>query len=231
VRSAGNSVDYHEASTEAVFAIGPITPEPARVNSVHLAPDKTSPQRVGSTISFRAVSTGGAAPLQYKWFLYDGSAWTQSGTWTTSGTYAWTPTTANRNYRIGVWVRSHGNSLDYHEASTEIGFVIDGAATPSAGPVTSVTLSADRVTPQPVNTPITWRATTTGGTAPHQYKWFVFDGSNWIVQADWSQSNTFVWRPTVASANYRIAVWVRSAGNSVDYHERAAETGYAIRPR
>ena len=63
---------------------------------------------------------------------------------------------------------------------------------------TSLTLTTDRPAPQPPNTAITWTATPTGGQAPHQYQWAVFDGATWATVKDWSTENTFAWTPTAA---------------------------------
>jgi hypothetical protein len=95
--------------------------------------------------------------------------------------------------------------------------------------VTRVTLSADLVAPQPVNTTITFTATPTGGVAPHQYQFLVFDTGVW-TSSPWTTSNTFRWTPTVGRPNYRIAVRVRSAGNTGAY-EAATEVNFAISKR
>src|SRR5262245_20761470 len=80
-------------------------------------------------------------------------------------------------------------------------------------------LTTDLSSPQMPGTTVTWTATPVGGVAPHQYKWWVFDGAVWSLLADWSTNNTLAWAPTVANANYRVGVWVRSAGNLVDAAE------------
>ena len=74
--------------------------------------DKTAPQPPGTTITWTATATGGTAPYSYRWWVYDGATWTVVQTWSTSNTCAWTPTVANPNYQVGVWIRSAGVTAD-----------------------------------------------------------------------------------------------------------------------
>src|SRR5262249_59699707 len=85
-----------EKSAAAPFAITQAT-----VSSVSLAPSLTAPRQAGTTITWTATPTGGVAPIQYQWLVYDGTTWTPSGTWTSSNTFAWTPMTGNANYQVG----------------------------------------------------------------------------------------------------------------------------------
>lgn len=69
-------------------------------------------QLPGTTVTFTATATGGTTPYQFKWWLWDGATWTVLKDWSTDNTCAWTPSTSNPNYAIGVWVRSAGNTAD-----------------------------------------------------------------------------------------------------------------------
>lgn len=197
------------------------------VSAVAIAADKPAPQLLNTTITFTATPTGGAAPHQYKWWTFDGSVWSEAGTWTTSNSFTWKPTTTNANYRVGVWVRSAGNTADTMEASSSVPFAITGAG-PSSGPVSAVTLVANRVAPQAPGTAITWTAVATGGATPSQYKWWVYNGNAWAVLGDWSTNNAFTWTPATANADYRIGVWARSAGNNNDAMEASTSLPFAI---
>ena len=189
---------------------GAATAPPNVVNSVTLAADKTAPQAVGTPVTFTAQPTGGVAPYQYKWIVSNGNASTVAVNWTTSNRFTWTPTAESANYAVSVWVRSASNAADVLEASTNLAFPV--AATTTAGATASVALTANRVAPQAPFTPVTWTATPVGGVSPHQYKWRVSDGTTWTVSANWSPTNSFVWTPSTANANYRVEVWVRSTG-------------------
>jgi hypothetical protein len=100
----------------------------ATVSSVALVANKTSPQAAGTAITWTATPTGGTAPVQYKWWLFDGTTWTMVLNWTTTNTYTWTPTT-NGSYYVGVWARSAGITVDLAEALASTAFTISGAGT------------------------------------------------------------------------------------------------------
>ena len=94
--------------------------------------------------------------------------------------------------------------------------------------VVEVILSADRSVPQPAGTTITWTATPRGGRGPYQFKWLLFNGSEWDVVKNWSESTTLRWTPSFANPRYRVSVWVRSAGSSGDDFEASTEAAFAI---
>src|SRR5439155_22209474 len=95
-------------------------------------------------------------------------------------------------------------------------------------PVTLNPITTDRPSPQDVGTTITFSAAATGGTAPYQYKWWLWNGSAWNVVQDWSPSATFVWTPAVANPNYQLIAWIRSAGDTADLFESYTQFAFAI---
>jgi hypothetical protein len=83
-------------------------------------------------------------------------------------------------------------------------------------PVLTLTgLTAD-LGPQLPGTIVTFTAIAEGGTAPYQFKWWLWDGATWTVLEDWSTGNTFAWTPSTSNPNLAVGVWVRSAGNTAD---------------
>jgi hypothetical protein len=124
-----------------------------------------------------------------------------------------------------VWVKRASNAKDEFEASSERAFVIE---VPSF-PVESVALTTDVPSPQERASTIVWTAAATGGTGPLVYQWFVTaDGTSWNAVGSWTASNQFTWTPTVASADYRVSVWVKRASNPANAAEAAAEQAFAI---
>lgn len=233
-RSAGSTKDEAEASASSAFAI--TAPAVTRVSTAAVSPNKTAPQAPGAAITWTATAAGGTGSREYKWLIYDGARWAVSGTWTTSNTFVWTPAIADPNYRVGVWVRTAGNTVDADEASASMAFPIAATATaqptptptPTTTRATAVAVSANRTSPQAPGTTITWAATPTGGVAPYQYKWLIYDGARWTASGTWTSSNTFAWTPSLADPNYRVGVWVRSAGNTVDAEEVSASLPFPI---
>ncbi len=243
VRSAGNTVDQAETSAamDLVFGGGtaPVATAPSvRTSAVTIAADKASPQTTGTSVTFSAAPIGGAGH-QYKWWIYE-DGWKPVGSWTTSSTFTWTPTAANAGGRVTVWVRSGGNTADEAEAAAAMDMVIAGAAVatpPPAPPTTtapaarihSMTISASKVAPQPAGSTTVFTALPTGGTAPYQYKWWVYNGDAWIPMSTWTTSNTFAWTSAVGNAGGRVTVWARSAGNPNDEAEATAAMDFVIK--
>ena len=239
MRSAGNTADAQEASTATAFPIENVTagvlPDVTSVASVALAANKPAPQVAGTIITFSATPLGGTAPFLYKWFLSeDGTTWSVIGSWTSSATFTWKPAVASANHRVRVWVKNSANAADQPEASAEQAFPIDAVTTPPAPttpaytPVSSVTLTANKLAPQPAGTAITLSATPTGGTAPFLYRWFVSDGTTWTGLGSWTSSASVTWTPAVANPYLLVRVWVKGAANSADQPEASAGFSFPI---
>lgn len=110
-------------------------------------------------------------------------------------------------------------------ASGSAGGLVGGAAgiggnggNPPANQAPALTLTgltAD-LGPQLPGAAVTFTATASGGTAPYQFKWWLWDGATWTVLEDWSNGNAFAWIPSTPNPNYAVEVWARSAGNADD---------------
>jgi N-acetylmuramoyl-L-alanine amidase len=119
VRNASTTTDTTEASTEVPFpitALGPL--------QVGLTANQQPPQPVGTATTFIAVATGGLGVYQYKWLIFDGTAWTTLQDWSTSNTFTWQPSTPNPLYEVGVSVRNSSTTTDILETSTQVPFPI-----------------------------------------------------------------------------------------------------------
>lgn len=205
-------------------------PAPEPVRSIAIGANKVAPQLPGTTVTFTAAPNGGAAPHQYKWWIYE-DGWKPMGGWTNSNTFDWTSATANPGGRVTVWARSAGNTVDQHDASAAMDFVIGGGTAPTlTGPAartTAVTIAANKTAPQPPDTSVTFSAAPIGGAGPHQYKWWIYE-DGWKAVGSWTTSSTFTWTPAAANAGGRITVWVRSAGSSADQQESAVAMDFVI---
>ena len=250
VRSATSSADLYDNSQSGSSIAFPISGPSSSTSSqepnasssggvltlTSISADRPAPQPAGSSITFTATASGGASPYQYKWWIYDGANWITTQQWATSNRWTWTPSAGNSAYRVAVWVRNAGSSGDVYDNSGSNGSIaypisrtspstLPSSTTPSGGVLTLTGIGADRVAPQPVGSSVTFTALATGGAAPYQYKWWIYDGANWVVRRDWSTSSTWTWTPTVANVSYRVAVWVRNAGSSADAYDNAASNG------
>jgi subtilisin family serine protease len=190
------------------------------VTSLTLTPSVPSPQSPGTSITWTATATGGQAPQDYRWSVYDGTAWSFVTGWTTN-TWTWTPTRAGTGYIVAVQVRSAWNRVAIEKTATKPFVVMPSAS--------ALTLGASVAAPQPLGSTVTFTARPTGGQAPYQYFWSVHDGTRWTAIGTWTTAATYAWRPVTANASYQVAVQVRSAWNRVS-SEKTATMAFAIRP-
>jgi hypothetical protein len=124
VRSNGSTRDEPDATTSEDFPItAAAPPATARLQAVTLAASAPAPQRLGTTITFTAVPSGGTSQ-QFKWFVHDGTQWNMVRDWSTSSTLSWRPTRPDPNYKIAVWVRNGGSTRDEAEVSQTMMFPI-----------------------------------------------------------------------------------------------------------
>ena len=103
-------------------------------------------QVTGTRITFSAITTGGTAPVQFKWLITNGTTTQVGQTWSTNASFTWTPSTAG-SYTIGTWARNAGSTADAPanpEAAMGMPIVINApsnaAPTVSAGPDRTITL-------------------------------------------------------------------------------------------
>jgi hypothetical protein len=225
-RSNGVRANSSEALAQVAYTISSTAPTtPLSVTS--LTSNLASPQVAGTTVTFTAAATGGTAPYQFKWWVYDGSSWKVAQNWSSSATLNWRPTAAG-DYMVAVWARNNGVTLEASQAMGQVFYTITNAPTvPQPAPLTISSLTSNTTSPSMLGTTVTFSATATGGTAPYRFKWWVFDGASWRVGQDWSNSPTFNWRPTTGG-DYLVAVWAKSNGVKGNSAEVLAQTAYQI---
>jgi subtilisin family serine protease len=216
----GDRPESDEAIATMSFPIGA-----PNLKLVALTADRAPPGAPATTITFTASATGGTASYQYRWWLFDGTSWTAVSAWSTSKTFSWTPTIRNASYRIGVWVKSATNYSDSFDCSQATGSIPYPIVGPDPPPLTLLSVTSDKPAPQVAGVPITFTATARDGTPPYQYKWWLFDGVKWNAASNWSAGNSFVWAPGTPNAKYQVGVWVRSATNATDSADRPESRG------
>jgi VCBS repeat-containing protein len=92
----------------------PSAPIPAPLTLTGLAADLASPQFVGTAVTFTAAAAGGVAPLEFKWWIFNGSLWRVARDWDASHIFVFNPPNPGA-YAIGLWARSMGNGSDRPE--------------------------------------------------------------------------------------------------------------------
>ena len=208
VRSSG-VVDLYEAWASLDFVEVSNT-APLTVHSVEV--DKPFPLKAGEAATFTANASGGnAAPLQYRFLRYrEASGWVVAREWDTGRNFTWTPTGSDVGEHVmQVWVRNAGSSAyDAWGNSSVFEVAVD--------PLTTLMMTADVVFPVPAGMPVTWKLQASGGLAPLEYQfWLYQDGVGWSLARDWGLTNTVTWTPGAGSdGSYLVQGWVRNAGST-----------------
>ncbi|MHB8773463.1 MAG: phage tail protein [Syntrophales bacterium] len=219
--TANQLMVYAFSDGEAVHDPGPITKgllkdlgwPGAAVSSVTLTPSLSSPRPVGTSIPFTAAAAGGSGSYQY-YFTYR----TPAGTWVGAQAYSSTPTwTWNTTglaagvYTVQVWARNAGSTAAL-EAYASLSYTL----TTSTSPVSSVTLTANPVSPRPVGTSIVFTAAASGGTGSYQYYFtYLTPAGTWVAARAYSSTPTWTWNTTgLATGVYTVQVWARNVGST-----------------
>jgi hypothetical protein len=212
VRNPGSTASYDAWTSSGYFEVV------AGTQTVALEFSRPLPSPVNVPITLTAVGRGPAEPLEYKFWVNSGGAWSVLRDYSTTATVTWTPSTAG-NKSIQVWSRRVG-ATDM-EAWTGSGWVTIGNA-----PVTLTQFTANQTFPLPAGTPITWRAQASGGTAALQYQFWRLSNGAWTIVQPYGSSNTYTWTPQSSqSGTHAVQVWVRSTG-STSAQEAWASSGF-----
>jgi hypothetical protein len=192
-----------------------------------VATDVLSPQSVGKKITFTATASGGTGYYEFYFTLRDPN----TGTWSVGQAYSvkssWTWDTAGLTpgtYAIQVWVKNAGSTASY-EAYQSMSFTLN---TPPL-PVTDLTVSMDKATPQSVGAKVTVSAAASGGSGNYEYYFTLRDPAGvWTVPQPYSSYSSWTWDTVgLATGAYTIQVWARSVG-SLENHEADWSISYSL---
>ena len=193
--------------------------QPVAITSV--TADKTSPQPLGTPVTWTCNATGGTSLRYQFWVETPGIGYEIKQAYSTSKTFTMTPTVAGR-HTVCVWVKDVNSTKDQDQWMTA-GFDI----AESLQPVTITSVTADKTSPQLAGTLVTWTCNATGGTSL-LYQFQVYTAATgWQTKQAYSVSNTFVWTPTVAG-DYSIAVWVKDASSTTSDFDKNYTSDYII---
>jgi Putative Ig domain len=209
-RDATTTADVSNINLSVPYVITGVIPStltPGPWTITGLTSNLSSPREMGTPITFTATASGGTGPYQFKWWVFDGSTWTMARDWG-SATYTWTPTAANANYRIGIWARDATTTADVNNVNWSVPYVVTGGT----GQLTIVGITASVPDQIQGGTSVTFTASATGGRAPYQFKWWLYDRGEWTMVRDWGAATYTVtlWRGD------RLGVWVRDSTTTAD---------------
>jgi glucose/arabinose dehydrogenase len=206
VRSAGSSATWQAWASSGYFTV---TPAALAVKSITSEPG--GPFAPGSSVLFTAHAAGGSVPLEYQFWGFAGQGWSMLRDYAPEPTAEWTLSTGT--HALQAWIRESGSAAPYQA------YAGTGLFAVQPGPVTLNALAATQTFPLPVASPIIWRATATGGSAPLQYQFLRSSQAEpaWQIVQPWSAQAVFAWTPAPADAGvYEIQVQVRSGTGAIE---------------
>ncbi|MYL49348.1 hypothetical protein GLV98_07615 [Halobacillus litoralis] len=198
--NAGNYKSYNTSSgyTDSFIVSG-------KVGSINIRVDKTSPQKLGSSITLTATSTGSPNPM-YKFWVRENGVWKVLKDYSTENTFIWTPSTKGE-YLFSIHAKDADSSSSY-DAYKAFNYTIGSK-------VENVDVTVDEASPQKLGTSITLTATSTGSSNP-MYKFWVRENGVWKVLKDYSTENTFIWTPST-KGEYLFSIHAKDADSSSSY--------------
>ena len=153
-------------------------------------PDKASPQLQGTNIKL-TVKASGKGTLQYKFIIKDDKGnWYKLRDFSTSNTYVW-KASASGNKKLYVDVKDEFGNVVREELNYKI---------IASSNLEIQSFTVDKTSPQVkgTNVKLTVKAS---GKGTLQYKFIIKDDKgNWYKLRDFSTSNTYVWKTTVAGS-------------------------------
>jgi hypothetical protein len=125
--------------------------------------------------------------------------------------------------QVQVWVKDQDFPGDYGN------YMSSAVVSVGTGPVTAVSLTSNQTAPLTRSMPITWTAQGTGGTAPLQHRFYLYDleTGTWDDRAGLEcLSAVHVDAGAADMAVHALQVWVKSTG-AADW-EAYVGTGYFV---
>jgi hypothetical protein len=110
VRNNGVTADAWQAWGRLTYTVT-AAPSASLPTVTSITANRTGTQPVNRSITLTANTTGGTPPLQFKWWVWNGSTWTVARDWAAGNTLTWTPR-APGNYEVQAWVRNNGVPAD-----------------------------------------------------------------------------------------------------------------------
>ena len=160
---------------------------------------------IGDTVTWTATATGGKSPLQYCFYVYNGSTLVQKGSYGTAKTFSYAPNAAG-TWKVKVYVKDAAGATA-SKAGGEV--TVSGAS----DPLSIRSLTPNKTTAK-VGDTITWTATAAGGTAPLKYCFNVYCDGKTVQKGTYGTANTVSYKLTAAGA-YTVKVFVKDASGTI----------------
>ena len=198
-------------STAAFEAHSVVVGYTLQVAGVTLGAGPSSPQFVGTVVTFTGSVTGGLLSYEYQfWGRAAGApSFSLAQDYGPLNTFTWnTASVPPGNYEWQVFARRVGSTAAFEAQSALVVYTLQ---------VGGVTLVAGPPSPQFVGTVVTFTGSVTGGLLSYEYQfWGRARGApSFSLAQDYSPLNTFTWNTaSVPLGNYEWQVFARRAGST-----------------
>lgn len=190
-----------DADASGTMAFQLVAPAPA--TGVLLVANPSSPQAVGTAITFSAQGQGGTE-YQYRFWQKTGAVWTVMQDWSTTNTWSLPTNTPAGTYPIQVDART--STTRARDAAKSMLYTLLANA-----PATGVTLAASNGSPSLTGTSIEFTATASGGTGAYEYEYSLQSGAApaTVVQP-YGPIATWTMPASMPEGQYTVQVAVRT---------------------
>ncbi len=154
--------------------------------------DKTSPQVSGTAVTLTTKANGEGA-LQYKYYKYLNGNYSLIKDWSSSSSITITPSIAGK-YDLWVGVKDESGKIVRKNIEFEFKKVL-----------TIDSFTADKTSPQPVNTEVILKTNVSGATGIVQYKYYKYLNGKYSLIKDWSNNSSIKIAPSIAG---KYDLWV-----------------------
>ncbi|WP_160680045.1 triple tyrosine motif-containing protein [Clostridium sp. C8-1-8] len=195
-----NSLRNPDTSIETSYEVRSST---ATISNI--AFDKTSPTLVNTPITITAIG-GGTSSILYKFMVNDGTGWVTLKDYSVDNKFIWNPT-SGASYTVRVQVKAQGSTSDF-ENFLDKTFVV--AKLPQVQQI-----STNLASPRRLGNTIIISSKSVDGIAS-LYRYWINDGSQWILVNDYSTNSTYTWIPS-KEGKYKIKVDVKDISSKNIY--------------
>jgi len=180
---------------------------------------------VGTKVTFTSQASGGSGYYEYQYKLRNpAGVWSVARAYSATPSWAWnTAGLATGAYKIEVWARNIGSTASW-EAYKNMSYTL-------APPVTSVTLTSDAPSPQPVGKNIVFSAAASGGSGAYEYQFKLRNAAGvWSLAQGYGTTPSWTWSTAgLAAGVYKIEVWTRNVGSTAS-SEAYKNMSYTLDP-
>ena len=176
--------------------------QPPKITNIQS--DPTSPQKVGSAITWTASASDpdSSDTIYYKFMINNNATngqWQETKGWSDSSSWTWSPTSSDiGNNSVGVFARDgkHAPEDDYDSYLGDYFDIIEDNQPPK---ITNI--QSDPTSPQKVGSAITWTASASDPDSSDTiyYKFMIKNNASndqWQEMRGWSNSSSWTWTPT-----------------------------------